>query len=142
MPNKYYPFDKRLEHRAAGLAALTAATTLATITERAEQRTSYLTKVSIESIVTNGAAGEGYTLVIEVSNDGFTTKDTAEILSLGATSARTGGAKTNVAGDSYELLWCTEVGGKKYKEARLRLIVSGTAPSIAFSAFSTIMPGA
>ena len=140
MPNKFYPFDKRLEHRGMGAAALTAATVLATITERAEQRTMYLTKAMIEDIdIANG--DESYKVVVEVSNDDFATIEIAAILDLGATGARQSGAPDSQPGDELELYWCTEVNGVKYSASRIKLFTAGTTPSIQLSCWSTIMTG-
>lgn len=129
-----YAFDARLEHRAAGSAALTADTTIDTVQQRAETRTEYVTIIRIESITTTD---EEYQFIVEVSNDSFSTVEVAEVVSLGATAARIGGAPDNVAGDEYHLHWTTEVNGTQYKDWRLRLDVSGSSPSIAFSANSS-----
>lgn len=140
MPNKHYPFDKRLEHRALGSAALTATTVLGTITERAAQRTMYLTKGMIEGIdIANG--DESYKVVVEVSNDDFTTVEVAAILDLGATGVRQSGAPDSQVGDEHEIYWCTEVKGRKYKASRIKLFAAGTTPSIQLSCWTTIMTG-
>lgn len=138
MPNKFYPFDKRLEHRAIGSAALTATTTLATISQRVAMRTAYLTRIMLESIdVSSG--NELYTFVVEVSNDSFTTVEVAGMLTLGHSSVRQSGAASNVAGQLYEMMWESEVAGVVYKDARIRVIAAGTTPSIAPATYSTIM---
>lgn len=138
MMNMYHPFDTRLEHRALGSAALTATATLDTITERAAQRTPYRTLVSLEAIKIS-ANNELYTLAVQLSNDSFTTIETAAILSLGATEVRIGGAKDSAAGDVHEILWSTEQGGMRYAQARLRLIIAGTSPSVTLGCYSTIL---
>lgn len=141
MPNKYYPFDSRLEHRALGSAALTTATVLDTITEKAQHRTCYLTKVIIEAIgiATND---ETYQIVIECSNDSFSTIEVAAILDLGATEVRQSGAPDNVAGDVYDILWATEINGTKYASWRVKVFMAGTAETLTLGCYSTIMPGA
>lgn len=135
MKSHHYAFDARLEHRAAGSAALTADTTIATKDQRARTRTNYVTTVRVESIKIT-ANNEEYRFLFEVSNDNFTTHETAAVLSLGATEVRLGGAKDNAAGDEYDVHWNTEVNRQSYQDWRIRLDVSGTAPSIAFSASS------
>lgn len=140
MPNKFYPFDSRLEHRAIGAAALTATTTIDTIVERAAQRTMYLTKVMLESIKIS-ANNESYKIVIECSNDDFSTVEVAAILSLGATEVRESGAPDSVAGDEYDIYWSTEINQRKYQKSRIRPVIAGTSPSITFSCHSTIMTG-
>jgi hypothetical protein len=125
-------FDTRLEHRAAGSAALTADTTIDTHTQRAKTRTEYVTMLRVESIKIS-ANNEEYRFIFEVSNDGFSTVETAAILSLGATEVRLGGGPDNAAGDEYQVPWFTEVNGQSYKDWRVRLDVAGTSPSIAFS---------
>lgn len=138
MTNMYHPLDARLEHRAIGAAALTATTTIATVTGRAAQRTPYRTLLNIESIKIS-ANDEAYTFVVEVSNDDFTTVEVAAELTLGATEVRTGGAPDNAAGDNYEMLWTTQVNNAGYQDWRLRMIAAGTSPSIGFSAFSSVL---
>lgn len=140
MTNKYYPFDSRLEHRALGAAALTAATVLDTITERAAQRTMYLTKVNLEAIKIS-ANNETYQVVVECSNDDFTTIEVAAILDLGATEVRQSGAPDNAAGDEYDIYWASEINGKKYQKSRIKLFTGGTSPSITLGCWSTIMTG-
>lgn len=125
-------FDARLEHRAAGSAALTAAATIATKDQKARTRTEYFTMLRVESIDT-ASGNEEYRFIFEVSNDDFTTVETAAILSLGHTSARLGGGPTNAAGDEYQVPWNTEVNGQSYQDWRIRLEVNGTSPSIGFS---------
>ena len=140
MPNKFYPFDKRLEHRAIGSAALTATTVLDTITERAAQRTMYLTKVMLEAVKIS-ANDESYKVVVECSNDDFSTVEVAAVLSLGATEVRESGAPDSAAGDEYDIYWCTEINQRKYQKSRIRLVAAGTSPSITLSSHSTIMTG-
>ncbi|WP_065325798.1 hypothetical protein [Tritonibacter mobilis] len=140
MPNKFYPFDKRLEHRAIGSAALTATTVLDTIAERAAQRTMYLTKVMLEAVKIS-ANDESYKVVVECSNDDFSTVEVAAVLSLGATEVRESGAPDSAAGDEYDIYWCTEINQRKYQKSRIRLVVAGTSPSITLSSHSTIMTG-
>lgn len=131
-----YAFDARLEHRAAGLAALTADTTIDTVLQRAQTRTEFVTTIRIESIDIVGN-DEEYKFVIECSNDSFTTLEVAAILSLGATEVREGGAPDNAAGDEYNIYWCTEVNGQSYKDWRIRLDVTGATTSLGFSCSSS-----
>ena len=138
MGNIANSFDVRLQHREPGAAALTTTTTLDTITERAAQRTVYRTIVNVEAITINDN-NELYNLVIQLSNDGFTTIEQAAILSLGATEVRVGGSKDSAAGDTYEIMWSTEADNVKYTESRLRLVISGTTPSITLNCYSAIL---
>lgn len=125
-------FDTRLEHRAAGSAAVTASTTVADIDQRAATRTEFETILRVDAIKIT-ANDEEYRFLWEVSNDDFTTFETAAILSLGATEARLGGAVDSAAGDEFDVPWRTEVNGASYKAWRIRLVVAGTSPSITFS---------
>lgn len=140
MPNMHYPFDSRLEHRAAGSAALTSTTVLDTVDDKVAQRTAYMTKVILESIdIAN--SDETYQVVIEVSNDNFTTvNEVAAILDLGDTAVRQSGAPDNAAGDEYEILWSTEINGTKYRYWRVKLFAAGTTPSIGMICYSSILP--
>lgn len=133
-------FDKRLEHRALGSAAVTADTTVDTITQRVAQRTRYVTKLMIEAAKIS-ANNELYTFVVEVSNDDFTTVDVAAIATLGATEVRQSNAPDTLAGDEHDLYWASEVNGVPYVAARLRVLTSGTGPSITFGAWSGIEGG-
>lgn len=137
MTNMNHPTDLRLIHREVARAALTSTATLATIAERASQRTSYRTLVNVESIKIT-ANNELYKVVVECSNDGFTTVEVAEVRDLGATEVRESGAPDSAAGDTLELLWATEINGTKYAASRIRLVISGTAPSIGLSCRSSI----
>lgn len=132
----FHPYDSRLEHRAAGSAALTTTTTLDTITQRAATRTKYLTKFYIESVdVANG--DETYTLSIELSDDNFSTiNEVAAVRVMGDATQLTEAGDT-VAGDEYELEWSTEVSGTTYQYWRVRLIVAGTSPSMGILCYST-----
>jgi hypothetical protein len=140
MSNFYHPFDARLEHRAVGTTALTTATVIDTITQRAAMRTAYRTIVGVESIDIAGN-DESYQIVVELSNDNFTTvNDIAAILDLGATEVRQSGAPDTAAGDQYEILWTTEAAGEKYQYARIKLFSAGAGTeSIAFYCYSTVL---
>lgn len=139
MPNNYYAFDSRLEHRALGSAAMTSATVLDTITERAAHRTMYMTKVIVEAIVISND-DETFQVVIECSNDSFSTIEVAAILDLGATEVRQSGAPDTVAGDEYEMYWSTEINGTKYSSWRVKVFMAGTAESITMGCYSSVMP--
>lgn len=130
-------FDARLEHRAAATAALTASATIVTQDQRAPSRTEFVTVLRVESVKIS-ANDEEYRFLFEVSNDDFTTHETAAILSLGATEARLGGAVDSLAGDEYNVHWNTEINGASFKSWRIRAVLAGTSPSIAFSMNSTV----
>ena len=137
LPSHTYPVDLRMLHREVAEAAITAAqTTIGSHSQRAETRTAYVTLINLEAIKIT-ANDELYDFVIEVSNDDFTTVEVAAMMSLGATEVRPGNAVDNAAGENRQMHWTTEVSGIPYKDWRLVLRTSGTAPSIAFSALST-----
>lgn len=138
MPNMYHAYDSRLDHRAFGSAALTATATLDTITERAAQRTAYRTLVGVEAIKIS-ANDELYQVVVELSNDAFSTVVVAAVKDFGATEVRQSGAPDSVAGDEAELLWTTEHNGVKYAASRIRCIIAGTSPTITVNAHSTVL---
>ena len=133
---KFHPFDSRLEHRAAGSAALTADTTLDTVNQRAATRTEFITKVYVESI--DVASGdEQYDVRVELSNDDFVTIDAvAAVRSMGDASVLIEATDTEV-GDEFELHWTTEVAGVTYQDWRVVLDVSGTSPSIGLLCYTT-----
>lgn len=139
MGNMTHPFDSRLEHRALGSAALTATTVLDTITQRAAQRTAYRTLVNVEALDI-ASNDELYELVVELSNDNFTTVNEVAVLTdFGATEVRQSGAPDTVAGDVAEILWSTEKNNVKYQYARLKLFVAGTTASITLGCYSTVL---
>ncbi len=137
-PAKYHAFDSRLEHRAAGSAALTSDTTLDTITQKAETRTEFITKVYVEAITVSGG-DEKYDIWIELSNDNFSTVDaTGPMIEMGDASVLKSATDTAV-GDEFEIYWTTEVAGVVYRYARVVLDVTGSAPSITLHSYSTRM---
>ena len=139
MPNMHHSFDSRLEHRALGSAALTAATVLATVNEPAARRVAYRTLLNLEAVKVS-AGNEVYTVVVELSNDGFSTVGaTAAIASFGDSTARQSGVADSAAGDIHEMLWSTEVNDVKYADWRIKLFVGGTAPSLTVGAYSTVL---
>lgn len=140
MTFKYRPFDKRLEHRAAGAADIGSDTVIDTITQRTNSRTEAITKVHIESVEI-ASGDELYTFVIELSDDNFVTvNEVAAIRDAGATGARQSGAPDSAAGDEFELYWTNEVNGVAYRYWRLKVFVGGTvATGISFLAHTTIL---
>jgi|TARA_R110000824_G_scaffold401032_1_gene610405 hypothetical protein len=137
MPNKYYPTDARLEHRAVAQAAVTASAVIDTIDQRAAMRTDFTTIIGLEAIKIS-ANNELYQFVVEVSNDDFTTVEVAAVKDFGATEVRQSGAPDSAAADQHEIEWNTEVNGVVYDKARLNLIIAGTSPTITFHARSTV----
>lgn len=135
MPNIMHPVDARLLHRELGQAALTATATLGSYSQRTAMRTSYITQLFIEAIDVS-SANELYTVIVEVSNDSFTTVEVAAVVSLGHTSVRLGGAPSNAAGDRRQIPWTTEVNGIVFRDWRIRVIMAGTTPSLTLSAFT------
>ena len=139
MANMRHPFDSRLEHRAVGSAAVTATATLHTETQRAAQRTAYRTVIDTTAIKIS-ANDELYQFVVELSDDNFTTVNAvAACLDMGATEVRQSGAPDSAAADGLELMWATEANGTTYQYWRVRVIISGTSPSITFNCYSTIL---
>ena len=139
MPFKYRPYDARLQHRAPASAAVTADATVDTITQKAQTRTEYATKVYVEAIDV-GDGDEKYECVSELSNDKFTTVDAiaSTYIQFGdATQLRS--ATDTAAGDYAEMFWSTEVNGVAYRYWRLVLVAAGTSPSITYHAFSTLL---
>lgn len=138
MPNKYYPTDARLIHREVAQAALTASAVVGEIDQQTDMRTEFTTLIGLETVKIT-ANNERYLFVIEVSNDDFTNLEVAAMYDFGATEVRQSNAPDSASGDLHEFQWNTEVNGTVYKDARLSLVASGTAPSIAFHARSTIV---
>lgn len=137
MPNKFYPYDARLDSRLPGQAAITATQNFTAILQRAAMRTEYLTKVTLE-VIKVSALNESYLFAVQVSNDNFVTTECAALLSLGHSSVRLASSASNLAPATFEFDWSTEVGGVVYKDWRVRLILAGTAPSIQCAINSTI----
>lgn len=140
MPNQFHPLDARLEHRALGSAAQTSTATVASVTERAKQRTAYLTRITLEALAIDGN-DEKYSFVVEGTNDAFSTIQVLGYADFGATEVRQSGAPDSVAGDFAEIMWATEQNGTKYQTWRIRCIHAGATSSITYGCWSTIMPG-
>lgn len=141
LPMHMLPLDSRLEHRAAGAAALTATTVLDTVDQTVAVRTEFTTRVYLESVKIS-ANNEDYKLVAEVSSDNFATvNEVAGVVSMGATEVRQSGAPDNAIGDHYDLHWSTEVNGTKYRYWRIRLIQAGTSPSMGLICYSSVRRG-
>lgn len=140
MPNKYHPFDSRLEHRAPGSSAVTASEVVNTITQLAAGRTDYMTKIYVEA-VDIATSDELYLFVIELSDNDFgNVREVAAIRDFGDTAVRQSGAPDTVAGDEIEIFWSTEVNGVVYRYWRLNLIITPTSTeSITFHAYSAPM---
>lgn len=135
------PTDQRLLHRAAAQAALTATTVLATIDQGAAMATEYTTRSIVESIDI-ASNDELYQLVIEVSDDNFTTvNEVAAIMDYGATEVRQSGAPDSAVGDEKNMHWSTVVNGVPYQYWRARLIIAGTSPSIGLICHSSVRRG-
>lgn len=135
--NMHRPYDSRLELRAAGSAALTATATLATFDQTAAVRTEFNLQGFLEAVKIS-ANNELYRLVVELSDDDFVTvNEVALIKDFGATEVRQSGAPDSAATDEFDLPFTTEMNGVSYRYWRVRMIISGTSPSITFNAFAT-----
>lgn len=86
------------------------------------------------SAIKISANNERYDLVVEGSNDGFSTLQTLGTVCLGATEVRTGGAIDSVVG-RYEVPFHNEVAGITYNAIRVRHVIAGTSPSIDYKAW-------
>lgn len=87
--------------------------------------------VSAMDIVSND---EIYNIMLQGTNDAFTTKEILAHLALGATEVRPGAAVDSVIG-RYEVPFITEQHDVNYDTVRLYVDLGGTTPSITFKAW-------
>lgn len=87
--------------------------------------------VSAIDIVSND---EIYNIMLQGTNDNFTTREILAHLALGATEVRPGGAADSVIG-RYELPFTTEQHDVTYSTVRLYVDLGGTTPSITYKAW-------
>lgn len=131
--------DTGLIKRAAAQAALTSTGYVGTQLDLlASTAIDMVAVFNIESIVTAGATGETYELQIIGSN--LANRSDCELLA----STRIGNAgqigsaaetRAALAGDSIRLPFRTEKNRTRFRYVDTRLVVAGTAPSIAFNHF-------
>lgn len=102
----------------------------------ASARTDGRVIVDVSAITTNGASGEGYTITAQHSASSTFASGVigSGSIRLGAATAMPGESAATVAG-RYEFHSSTEVNGVLYRYMRLYHDVSGTAPSINYTAF-------
>lgn len=139
--NKSYAIDAAtgLVKRAAAQAALAADGYVGSQWDQgAAAATDCVLVANIESIVTNGATGETYKFYILGSN--VANRSDAEVLGYfqtGKASQLTGSQETKdgAALDRFVVPFRTEKNRTKFRYVDLYLDVTGTAPSIAFSAY-------
>lgn len=139
MQSRNYNFDKELEFKDAGAVTSTGVTSVDSVTVASKTvgngRFEAVMLFDVSAIKIS-AGNEKYELVIEGSNDGFTTQQVLGLASLGATAARPGGAIDSVIG-RHEVPFHNEINGVIYKDIRVRHIVNGTSPSIDYKAYAS-----
>lgn len=86
------------------------------------------------SAIDVASADEVYHLLLQGSNDSFSTKETVAQYSLGASAARPGAPVASVIG-RYEIPFTTEQHDTVYSDVRLYVDLAGTSPSITFKAW-------
>ena len=129
--------DTGLIKRAPAQAALTATGYVGTQLDLlASTAVDMVAVFNIESIVTAGATGETYRLRIVGSNQA--NRSDAELLAeitIGNAGqvGNTAETRAPVAGDSIRLPFRTEKNRTRFRYVDTRLVVAGTAPSIAFN---------
>lgn len=88
------------------------------------------------------SADERYMIFLQGSNSSTFASGIENLgcLDLGATAVRGGGAQNSVIG-RYELGFTNEQADTVYRYLRIRVVVSGTTPTITFGAFIATDPG-
>lgn len=141
MPMKYFALDASvgLIKRALAQVAVTATAYIGTQWDQTgSAATEFITVVSVEAIVTNGAAGETYTLRVVGSN--LANRSDGQVLGvaqLGKASVITIESRDTVAGDQVVIRCRSEKVEAQFRYIDLHLTVAGTAPSITFGAYMT-----
>lgn len=134
---KTYPFDKELEVRAMGAAAITAAAyagdqfdTLGSV------HTEFVLVINLETVKVS-AGNEAYTILVVGSNTAD--RSDARVLAslvLGDTAAKTLDTVDDLAGDQIVIPFITQrPAGTYHRYLDVRVVPAGTSPSIQFGAF-------
>lgn len=89
------------------------------------------------------SADENYVITLQGSNSATFASGIQNLanVNLGATASRPGGAADSLVG-RYELMATNEQADVTYRYVRLYTTVSGTTPSINYTAFMTLLPDA
>lgn len=135
---KFYPYDKELEFRAAGSAAVTSTGYIGTQKDlKGSVLTEMVMVINLEAIDI-ASTNEVYTWRVVGSN----VADRSDCTVLGV--AQVGDASTitietvdTVAGTRVEIRFATEKNGVNYRYLDLHLTAAGTTPSVTFSAFAS-----
>lgn len=129
------PTDQRLVHREAGLAAVTAGAIGAVVDQGVAMETKYTTRLLPTAI-----SGGPQTVVVQLSNDNFTTvNESIPLFSFGTTAQRIGGGQDALAGYDAACQWSTAVNGKSYRYFRLFLV--SASGSLTLGAYSSVRRG-
>lgn len=134
---KFYPFDKELEVRAPGSAAVTATGYLGDQFDTLSAvHTEFVLVLNIAAIKVS-AGNEIYTVQVWGSNTAD--RSDARVLAmvqLGDTAAKVGDTADDAVGDQIVLPFITQrPAGTYHRYLDVRLVAAGTGPSITLSAF-------
>ncbi len=135
-----FTYDNATLLKDAGAVTADGAATVATVARvldlGANARTAGRVICDVSALTTNGATGEGYTITAQVSNSSTFASGVigSGSIRLGAAASMPGESAASVAG-RFEFLAFTEVNGTLYRYMRIYVDVSGTAPSINFTAY-------
>lgn len=145
MGQRTYPFDIQTLLKDAGAITADAAAQVggqAQILDLGAARTDAIVVVDVTAIDIS-SADENYRLVLQGSNSPTFASgiQNLAILELGATAARPGGAADSLVG-RYELMFTNEQADLTFRYARMYTDVTGTTPSINYTAFMTELPTA
>lgn len=137
---KDFTYDNATLFKDAGAVTTDAAATVSAAARvldlGANARTDGRVICDVSAITTNGATGEGYTITAQVSNSSTFASGVigSGSIRLGAAASLPGESAASVAG-RFEFHASTEVNGVLFRYMRIYTDVSGTAPSINYTAY-------
>lgn len=143
MGQRTYPFDIQTLLKDAGAITADAAAQVggqAQILDLGPARMDAVVVVDVTAIDIS-SADENYRLVLQGSNSPTFASgiQNLAVLELGATAARPGGAADSLVG-RYELMAANEQADVTFRYCRMYTDVTGTTPSINYTAFMTELP--
>lgn len=143
MGQRTYPFDIQLLLKDAGAITADAAAQVGGSNQILDMGAARIDAVAVIDVtaIDISSADENYRLVLQGSNSSSFASgiQNLAIMELGATAARPGGAADSLVG-RYELLFTNEQADVTYRYLRAYTDVTGTTPSINYTAFVTELP--
>lgn len=143
MGQRTYPFDIQTLLKDAGAITADAAAQVGGVNQILDLGIARIDAIAVIDVTALdiSSADENYRLVLQGSNSPTFASgiQNLAIMELGATAARPGGAADSLVG-RYELMFTNEQADVTYRYVRAYTDVTGTTPSINYTAFVTELP--